>query len=98
MTETKHYISILRYISLNHLPSAYLKLDHNDDLEDKLTDGHLALHRHSPVPVDQQSGVYTGLKGEIEKQDIRDTHENGNKCVIKDNPMISMKSGGKEWF
>ena len=48
-------------LPMNHIPSAYLKLNDQDSLDDKLATGQHAIRRHSPIPVDPLSGVYTGL-------------------------------------
>ena len=70
--------------------------------------------RHSPLPVDPESGVYTGLKEEKEmsenKEEIpenKDSLKNMNKCEnnvkdvnIEDTSESTMeeKNGRKEWF
>ena len=96
---------------MNHASSAYLNLNDQDCLDDKLATGQHAIRRHSPVPVDPLSGVYTGLskdvrasKVELVKSDVKDLQTNGTSCLIhygqKENKsqMIVIKSGRKEWF
>ena len=79
---------------LNHwTKSAYLTLDHE---EDKPAIGQPP--RHSPIPVDPHSGVYTGLKEdedttEEEKNitEMNDANKTINDCEnkIKDGPNIN---------
>ena len=96
---------------MNHVSSAYLKLNDHNCFEDKLATGQLAIRRHSPIPVDPLSGVYTGFseeqkvsKDKLLKSDVKDVHRNEKVCLIhtghkEDNSQrISIKSGRKEWF
>ena len=96
---------------MNHIPSAYLKLNDQDSLDDKLATGQHAIRRHSPIPVDPLSGVYTGLsedekgsKDELVKSDVKELQTNEKVCLIhngqKENKSqrILIKSGRKEWF
>ena len=101
-------MSLLRTIH----PSAYLSVPHDDGLDDKPAIGHPP--RHSPLPVDPESGVYTGLKEEKEKSENKeeipenkDSLKNVNKCEkkVKDvniedtsESTIEEKTGRKEWF
>ena len=96
---------------MNHIPSAYLKLNDQDSLDDKLATGQHAIRRHSPIPVDPLSGVCTGVsedekvsKDELVKSDVEELQTNEKVCLIhngqKENKSqrILIKSGRKEWF
>ena len=88
-----------------------MTLDHD---EEKPAVGHFLRRRHSSIPVDPHSGVYTGLKEEEEvaeeEEEIpeeEDTHKNVNDCenefkdkLDRDNcrSMMIQKNVIKEWF
>ena len=96
---------------MNQTFSAYLNLNDHNCLDDNLAKGQHTIRRHSPVPVDPLSGVYTGLsedekvpKDELFKSDVKDLHANEKVCLIHTghkediSQRILVKSGRKEWF
>ena len=104
--------NLIQFLLRTIHPSAYLSVPHDDGLDDKPAIGQPP--RHSPLPVDPESGVYTGLKEEKEmsenkeeKPEKKHSPKNMNACEnkVKDvniadtsENTIEEKTGRKEWF